>query len=168
VRHAKAISKSVDLPDKERPLLFKGETNTRFITNYLYRNNISVSLIITSQAIRALETAKIFAETLNHPEDKIKIEKEIYNSGKKALLKQFDNIPDTEKSVLIIGHNPSITKFVNYFIEDKIGNLPGSGLICLGFEMKRWEDITKTKPKELFRIFPRTVKGMIKSGALIN
>ena len=166
VRHAKAVLKSSDKNDVKRPLMLKGEINTKFVTNYLLAHNIKVDLIISSHAVRSLQTAKLYAAAFRYPEESIRVDTQLYYSGIEAIFNQFYDIPDHVKSVLIVGHNPYITKFANYFIEDKIENLPTSGLIAIDFLINKWQKITKAERKENLRLFPKIIKKSIKYACL--
>ena len=166
VRHAKAFLKSSDLNDLERPLISKGIINTKFVTNYLLANDISIDLIISSHAVRSLETAKLFAAALQYPEENIRVDTHLYYAGINAIFNQFYDIPDHIKSVLIVEHNPYITTFANYFIENKIDNLPTSGLISIDFRINKWQNIIKAPGEEKHKLFPKIIKKSIKYACL--
>lgn len=166
VRHAKASLKSGRTQDIDRPLIIKGETNTKFVTDYLRNQFINIDLIISSHAKRAFDTAKLFAIAFSYPEDNIKVDTQIYHKGVDALFNQFYDLPDELDSLMLVGHNPSITSFANYFIEDKIENLPTSGIICINFATNKWQNIPKAVATEIFRVFPKILKKTIKYAAL--
>ena len=73
VRHAKSSWDQAGLADHQRPLLEKGKKRTKRIIDYLLENNIKADLIISSHAVRALETARIIGYALNYPVDEIRI-----------------------------------------------------------------------------------------------
>ena len=166
VRHAKAELRRDGKPDEMRRLLVKGEVNTKFVCDYLRAHKIRTDMIITSHVVRAVETANMIASALRYPEDNIKIDSHIYFSGVSSLFNQFYDISDFARSVMIIGHNPSITSFVNYFIKDQIDNLPTSGLIGISFDINKWHRLDKAEGTEILRVFPKTIKKIIKCGAL--
>ena len=165
-RHAKALLKSTEINDLDRPLLRKGEVNTRFIINYLIENGVYIEQIITSHAIRAIETAKLFASALSIADENIAIDSQLYFSGTEAIINELYDLPDYKKSIMIIGHNPSITSFVNYFVKDKVENVPTSGVVCIKFNVNKWQQIPKSEGEEVFRIFPKTLKKTLKYAAL--
>jgi phosphohistidine phosphatase len=155
VRHAKSSWSHPELSDEQRPLLVKGENNTKLLTDYLNSKEITIDLIISSHAIRAFETARIIAAGLKYPDKNIKIDRQIYYADTDGLYDTFYDLPEKIESVMMIGHNPSITYFVNKFIEQKIDNMPTSGLICISLSITKWNNIIKPQSKELFRFFPK-------------
>ncbi len=152
IRHGKSSWNNKDLPDEKRPLLVKGENNTKIISDYFQTNNITVDLIITSHAIRAFETAKIIAAAIKYPENDIKTDRQVYFADGEGLFDPLYDLPDNINSVILVGHNPAITNFANHFIENKIDNMPTSGVLCISFNIDNWQDIIKKKGKELFRL----------------
>ena len=68
VRHGKAVSRELDIPDYERSLVDKGEKNSVKMAQLLKDKDLSADLFISSPANRALETAKIFTRVFNYPE----------------------------------------------------------------------------------------------------
>ena len=166
-KHGKAVMKTSEFNDEQRRLLVRGETDTKFVTDYLRSHNVKLNLIISSHALRSLQTAKLFSAAFKYPDESIRIDSHIYYNGLEALFNQFYDIPDYKKSVLLIGHNPSITNFVNYFIDDDIDNLPASGVIGIKFNINKWQNIIKTRGEECIRVFPKTVKKSVKYAALM-
>jgi phosphohistidine phosphatase len=159
--------KTSEFNDEERRLLIKGETDTKFVTDYLRSHKVKLDLIITSHALRAVQTAKLFSAAFRYPEESIRTDHLLYYNGLEVLFNQFYDIPEHKKSVLIIGHNPSITTFANNFTDDKVDSLPLSGVIGIRFNISRWEDIIKTRGEECIRVFPKVVRKSVKYAALL-
>lgn len=157
VRHAKSSWNQVDLPDEKRPLLEKGKKRTKKVIDYFQKHEIKVDYIISSHAARALETAKILAHGLKYPQDQIKIDSQIYFADGDGIFNQFYDLPDRFDSVMIIGHNPALTDFVNHFLKEPIENLPTSGVVCFSFETSQWDKIPLAKRKTNFMLFPKEI-----------
>ena len=155
VRHAKSSWNTIDLPDEQRPLLEKGKKRTKKVIDYLLENNIKVDYIISSHAVRALETAKIMAHALKYPVENIKIDPQIYFSNGDSIMNQFYDLPDRFDSVMIVGHNPTLTDFVNYFLKSPIDNLPTSGVASFSFDTDKWEKVPVADRKTNFILFPK-------------
>jgi phosphohistidine phosphatase len=155
VRHAKSSWKYPELSDEERPLLEKGKKRTKKIIDYLLENNVKVDYIITSHAVRALETAKILGHALNYPEDEIKIDHEIYFADSDKLFNQFYDLPDRYDYVMMVGHNPALTNFANFFVTPKIDWLPTSGIVCIEFDTDSWDKVPTASPNTRFVIYPK-------------
>jgi len=155
VRHAKSSWERSDLPDEKRPLMEKGKKRTKKVIDYLHDQHVMVDYIISSHAVRAHETAKILAHALKYPADNIKIDSHIYYASGDSLINQFYDLPDRYNSVMIVGHNPSLTDFVNQFLKEPVENLPTSGVVSISFDTDQWEKIPLAKRKTNFVLFPK-------------
>jgi len=157
-RHAKSSWDHPGLEDYQRPLLEKGKKRSKYVIDYLLQMKVKTDLIISSHAVRAKETAKIIAGALNYPEDKILISKEIYFGNTDKLFNHFYDLPDDVDSLFMVGHNPTFTSFANYFLDQKIDNLPTSGIVCIDFDTNSWENILEAPRTTRFVISPKKLK----------
>jgi len=155
VRHAKSSWDKVDLPDEMRPLMEKGKKRTKKVIDFLHSKKIKVDYIISSHAVRAHETAKILAHALEYPADQIKIDPHIYYTDGDGIINQFYDLPERFDSVMIVGHNPSLTDFVNQFLNKPVENLPTSGVVSISFDTDKWENIPLAKRKTNFVLIPK-------------
>lgn len=155
VRHAKSSWDFPELPDVERPLIEKGIYNTKKIITELNEKDVKVDLLVSSHAKRAYETAKLIATGINFSIEKIGVSKNIYQVDRDEIFNIIFSQNDELDSLMIVGHNPSLTQFVNLFLEEKIDLLPTSGIISLGFETGKWIEVIKVKCKTNFILFPK-------------
>jgi phosphohistidine phosphatase len=158
VRHAKSSWDFSEISDKERPLLEKGKKRTKIINDYLINNKIQVDLLISSSAVRARETAKIIAKAIQYTEDRIRIEDFIYFADAERMFDIFYDVPAIIDSIMIVGHNPTVTSFANLFLENKIDWMPTSGVACIQFDVDKWEDAGTMNCKEVLFISPKLLK----------
>lgn len=159
VRHAKSSWDKIDLPDEKRPILEKGKKRTEKVIAYLKENHIKVDYIISSHATRAYETAKILAQGLKYPLENIKINQELYHADGESIRDQICELPDRFDSVMIVGHNPSLTDLVNLFLKSPIDNLPTSGVASFSFDTDSWEKVRDSVPGKNFILFPKELDG---------
>lgn len=155
VRHAKSSWDFPDLPDIDRPIVDKGINNTRKIVIELNNKKVQVDLLISSHAKRAYETAKIIATGINYPVEKIEVRKGIYRVDRDDIFNILFALNDNIDSVMIVGHNPTLTQFANLFLDKKIDILPTSGVISISFKINNWIGIIKAHPKTNFTLFPK-------------
>jgi len=158
VRHAKSSWDNPGLEDDQRPLLEKGKKRTKYIVDYLLKNNVKLDLIMSSHAVRAFETARIIARAIQYKEDKIVISKSLYFGYSDSLFNVFYDLSDDVSSLMLVGHNPTFTAFANSFLEKKIDNLPTSGVVCIEFNLEKWENIHDSERKVKFVISPKSLK----------
>ena len=155
LRHAKSSWQKPDLDDFERPLLEKGLKRSKLMIDYLHEHDIKIDLIISSPAVRAFATAEIFARALNYPVNNISKERKLYFGDTDSFYEQFFDVPKQVNSMMLVGHNPTITTFANQFLEKKIDFLPTSGIVSISFNTDQWEKAGVAKRKINFVIYPR-------------
>ena len=62
------------------------------------------------------------------------------------------------ESVLLFGHNPSLTLFVDRYSNFNIDNIPTAGVVALELD-GGWSDIKAYSLKKIFYIYPKMFKG---------
>lgn len=158
VRHAKSSWEEIGLSDEQRPLLKKGIKRTQKVTDFLVSKKVRVDHIISSPAVRALETAKLVAIVLGYPLKDIQLDPRIYHTTGRKLFELLFEAPREAGSVMLVGHNPALTDFVNHFLDPRIDNLPTSGVVSVSFETDRWEQLPLAKFKVDFFMTPRMIQ----------
>jgi phosphohistidine phosphatase len=155
VRHAKSSWGHPGLTDFNRPLIDTGIKRSRKIIRYLNEKNVSVDLIITSPAVRTLETAKLIAAGVDYPIRNIIEEPSLYEASLNDFLNVIYDAPDEINSLMVVGHNFTITHVANFFLGPEIEVLPTSGLVAISFDTEQWKEISTVNPEQLFVIFPK-------------
>lgn len=155
VRHAKS-SWDHDLDDHERALNKRGTDDARLIAEYL-KNKIAVpEKIFSSDAERAVSTARYFKEALNIEDADFEVKSELYDFNGQALMRVITNLDTDLNCVMIVGHNYAMTSVVNMLGDKHIENVPTTGFVMLKFKEKNWSDITTGITVKT--IFPRDLK----------
>jgi phosphohistidine phosphatase len=155
VRHAKSSWDTPGLPDAERPLMEKGKKRSKKVIDYLLKHKVSIDLILCSHAVRSFETAKIFAHALKVPAERILIHQHIYHSDADGLFNEFYDLDNEIQSAMIVGHNPSITTFANYFLKKKTDWLSTSSVVCIEIKTDKWEELASASSKVQFVLLPK-------------
>jgi phosphohistidine phosphatase len=106
LRHAKSSWKDPGLNDHDRPLSKRGRQTAKMVAAYFRRTKIVPDLVICSTAKRAQQTLGPITKVKKPP--KVVLEREIYGGGERALWEHLWNLPESAKSVLLIGHNPAL------------------------------------------------------------
>jgi len=158
VRHAKSSWDSFSLSDHDRPLLKTGIRKTNRIITYLKEKKVKVDLLKSSSARRALDTAKLIAQGIGYPENKIDIEKNLYHASSETIYHELYALSDDIGSVMLFGHNPTFTYFANDFLNPGIDNLPTSGVVSISFDTDKWENINHADYKVNFVVSPKMLK----------
>jgi len=72
------------------------------------------------------------------------------------LIAMIRNQDDSINSLMLFGHNPSITNISNYLAEDLFfDNVPTCGMVALTFPISRWRDLSEKKGLLDFYQFPK-------------
>ncbi len=157
VRHAKSSWREETAHDMDRPLKGRGIRDAHNTSRWLLKEGDQPHLIISSPATRALHTALIFAKNLHHAYRNIRIEEKIYEASTKDILDLVRSLDNKYDSVMLFGHNPTITNFVNKRIDHRIDNVPTTGVACLKFDLEKWADVDN-KAELLFFDYPKRRK----------
>lgn len=158
MRHAKSSWADHSLSDHDRPLMQKGIAKTKKITDFLSKKIKRPDLMLSSTAIRAKNTADLVAKELLYPEDKIVTSIALYHADSEEIFNELYGISNDISSVMIFGHNPGLTYFVNLFLRPTIENLPTSGIVSIEFITDKWEEISNAKFHINFVMFPKMLK----------
>ena len=158
VRHAKSSWGHPGVSDFNRPLLDTGIRRTRKIIRYLNEKHVSLDLIISSPAVRTLETAKLIASGIHYPTGNIDQEPVLYEAGLNDFLDVIYDAADEINSLMVVGHNFTITHVANFFIGPEIEVLPTSGLVAISFDTEHWREISSVRAEKLFVVFPKMLK----------
>ena len=155
VRHAKSSWKEFDLNDRDRPLNKRGEHDAPLMSKHLKKINVKPSMIISSPAKRALTTAKIIASEIDYEKKNITTDENIYLATSEVLLYLTSKLNSDLNSVMIVGHNPGITEFLNHLCKTNVDNMPTCSVACIEFQTDNWSDINNQKGKIKFFEYPK-------------
>ena len=158
VRHGKSSWDDFNLSDHDRPLNKTGIKKTTRIVDYLKKKKVQPELFVSSSAVRAKTTAFQIAEGLGYPIQKVVIEESLYHAGEDDIFSALFGLPDGINSVMLFGHNPTLTDFVNNFLNPKIDNLPTTGVVSIVFKTDKWEKLAEANFQLNFVVFPGMLK----------
>lgn len=155
VRHAKSSWKDAGLNDRERPLNKRGQQDAPEMGAHLARRKHRPDLIVSSPAVRALETARIIAKRLSYPRKKIAVLDRLYGAGIVELLDVIRSADDSVTTLMLFGHNPGLTELANHLGPRPIPNLPTCGVLHLGFDADTWSTVGYARGDEVLFDFPK-------------
>ncbi|MCZ6520074.1 MAG: histidine phosphatase family protein [Bacteroidetes bacterium] len=141
IRHARTAERAVDMKDIDRPLTLEGIQNASKMGRFFLLKNISPDSIMSSTALRAKTSAELMAEQMNYDTAKIYMSDKIYEASARTLLQIVNAIKEEFKTVLLIGHNPSISFLAEYITGEEIGDVTNCGVIRIKCKNISWEEI---------------------------
>ena len=155
MRHAKSSWSFDDLTDKERPLNDRGREDAPVMGQALARRSIKLDLLVSSPAVRALSTAALVAHELGYPPNRIEVIDGIYRAEVLDMLAIVRGLPDAAESVLLLGHNNTITDFANLLSPSQLNEMPTAAIVCLKFSCDHWAEVDRANAEFYFYDYPR-------------
>lgn len=154
-RHAKSSWNNPGLADIDRPLNERGKKAAPFMGKLIVDKGEKPELLISSPANRALSTARAFGEVMGLVENDIIVNRAIYSAGAQQLLELVQNQDDLHKSIMLFGHNPTFTSFVNMLTGSNIMNVVTCGVVRIDFEYSSWIDIDFGSGRLVYYEYPK-------------
>lgn len=154
VRHAKSAWDNPFLNDHDRPLAERGLEDAPKMAKRLKKKGVFPDLILSSTALRAAETAKITAEVLGYPSEKISWEKDLYHASPSQILKIIRMQKDTYSTLFVFGHNPGFNELITH-LGGVLDNLPTSGQFGFKLNSNHWADLSPKTAEVWFLDFPK-------------
>jgi phosphohistidine phosphatase len=144
LRHGEAVPHD-SKPDPERELTARGERQSGAAGAALARLGVEFAALYTSPKVRALDTAKLAAESLNvEPELEDVLADGFEVDDALELLARHD----ADARVLIVGHEPSFSQVVHDLTGGRIDFKKG-GIAAVRMKGRQGELIALLRPREL-------------------
>lgn len=106
-RHAKTEKAGDNMADFVREITDVGERQARSIGKLLAGEELLPELILSSDAVRAVQTAELTAEEAGY-DGEIREQEELYGADAKDYITVLRQQDDTYSTLMIVGHNPAI------------------------------------------------------------
>ena len=145
LRHAQSADKQIGQADKERTLTAKGSTESNAVGNFLKEKSLIPDLIITSSAVRAKTTAQVVARILFYDSDRLILRDDLYEAYVSIFSQIVRDINDDINRVMIVGHNPTITLFLDHISQQVNKELHPAELVVLKFGFSSWKEVNSEK-----------------------
>lgn len=148
LRHAKAESANIKLLDEDRALTEKGINDAQKLAAKLQKKELGFDLILTSPAIRAITTAQIIANTLDHRQHHLEVAQNLYQANASTFLAIVCGLHKKTSKVLLVGHNPGLEDFAQLLSGESV-LMQTCALIQFTIELKHWRDFEEIKSAHL-------------------
>ena len=144
LRHGEAVPHD-SKPDAERELTARGERQAAAAGAALARLGVEFAALYTSPKVRALDTAKLAAATLNvEPE----VENSLADGFEAADALELLARHDADARVLVVGHDPSFTQIVYDLTGARVDFKKGA-VAAIRIRGREGELIALLRPREL-------------------
>ena len=148
IRHTKSSWSDLSLSDFERPLKKDRLEDAEKMAKALRTLNLKPQHIICSAALRTRQTGEYFYNALDFDPAKVQFDKRIYECMPEDLYEVIRETDAEVTSLVVIGHNPALTYFTNYYSGKQIIEMPTTGVAWLEFETDNW-DLDRYTPATL-------------------
>ena len=139
VRHAKSHWECDWLDDIERPLGERGKRDAPKMGKVLSEiMSEPAGLIMSSPAVRAYSTARLIAGEIGYDPADIRIEERLYEAMTRDMLSVIGEVDPEVQSLVLLGHNPTMTSAANRLTNAGIDNIPTAGIVVVDFESSDW------------------------------
>ncbi|SIQ40981.1 phosphohistidine phosphatase [Chryseobacterium sp. RU37D] len=145
VRHAKSDWPE-ETEDFDRPLADKGLEEALQMSRFMKNNQIFIDSFVSSPAVRALNTCKIFNQSYHI---NITTNEKLYNPSESNFESIIYDLDDRHDSVAFFSHNNGISNFANSISED-IFHFPTCGVAGFEIDCNSWSEFDGAKKKLLF------------------
>lgn len=152
MRHGKADSGS-GVADHERPLADRGHTQAQLVGEYLESQNVQVSRVLVSDALRTTETWEAVRAAMPSFDGKVTFHEDIYTGGGREVLSLIRDVKDKHPVVLVIGHEPTISSLISHLAAEdsdsgaeaqaRIG-MPTGAMGVLSGPLAHWHDLDES------------------------
>jgi phosphohistidine phosphatase len=127
------------------------------ISSYMSLQNLKPDLILSSLALRAQTTADQLGKKINY-QGKIHYMEELYNSRPETIMNILTLQDDGYDTIFLIGHNPELTEFANFLINDNFSKFPTLGVLAINLEIDSWSEVKEKCGVVDFFIQPKQFK----------
>lgn len=154
VRHAIAKSTEAWEKDIDRKLAAEGLQKSSRLGAYIYKKNTDISGIVCSNAIRAVQTAELIANQINFDISKILVDPELYEASVRIMVNKVLEFKNDWNEVIIVGHNPVLSYFVEYLTGHYFDSMEAGGLVKIFCGVDDWALVSSDNSSFEYYISP--------------
>jgi phosphohistidine phosphatase len=137
-RHAKSDRGPGYANDHDRPLNERGLRNAPFMARLFAERGEPVDLLLSSTAERARSTASFHAAQLGIPASDIVLRSELYHASVQDIMTVLQALPAGQARVMLFGHEPGLSRLVEYLTNDGPGDLPTGSIVRVDLHVNDW------------------------------
>jgi phosphohistidine phosphatase len=141
MRHANAQWKDPQISDFDRPLNRRGTSEAEAMSRRLMELKLIPTLVLTSSARRAQQTADIVARELGVPPRNKRTDEGLYLAATEDILRVIRTTGPRIPHLMIVGHNPGITELGNLLAPTARIDLATAAMCSLTFDARGWTDV---------------------------
>lgn len=140
-RHAKSSWSDQSLSDFNRPLNKRGLRDAPRMGDRLAALKRTPEQVVSSPALRAISTARQYADSLALPEQAIIEDARIYEASLQALAYVVQELPEQARHVLLVGHNPGFSALAHWLAICPFDEMPTSAIAVIELHVDQWSEV---------------------------
>lgn len=154
-RHAKSSRDDPDLDDFERPLNPRGERDAPEMARRLAAAGDPPDRIVSSPALRALQTARVLAPALGLDPGSVVTEPRIYEASCTRLVEVLRGQPRSAGHLMLVGHAPGIADLARLLCGAPAGKFPTCGVVRMRLPIGCWQEAVRGGGELVFFDYPK-------------
>jgi len=149
MRHANAQWKDPQVSDFDRPLNRRGTSEAEAMSRRLIELKLIPTILLTSSARRAQQTADIVARELGVLPRNMRSEESLYLAPVADILRVIQTTGPRIPHLMIVGHNPGMTEIANLLAPTARIDLATAAICSLTFDVRSWLDVQADRLREV-------------------
>jgi len=142
MRHANAQWQDPQISDFDRPLNRRGHSEAEAMGRRLLELQLVPSILLTSTARRAEQTAEIVTRELGVSARNIRAEESLYLASPEDILRIVQSTGPRIRHLMVVGHNPGISEVAQLLAPNRnIGELSTAAIGSFTFETNSWAGV---------------------------
>lgn len=142
IRHAEAAD-NTPYEDIARPLTDLGRQQAQQLGVTLEKKGLKPDLILISPAERTRQTAGLLITAFQKSPPQEKVEDSLYQASPDDILSLVHALPSTVKTVMVVGHNPTVSILANTLSTQKIAGFSPATACAFQFSEESWGAIVE-------------------------
>ncbi len=147
MRHAKSDWSQDGTPDHDRPLNQRGLRDAPRMGTLLATLGVTVDLVVSSTATRARTTAEAVVASAQW-KIPIHLNQELYLAPPDTWIEALQNLPDSCKNILLVGHNPGMTELVTVLTGETV-SMATAAIAEVSLSLPNWSELNVRRQHEL-------------------
>lgn len=119
LRHGKSAW-DVECDDFHRPLVERGKRGAELLGLWLQQQQLFPDFILSSPAVRAIETARKCCKAMGISDRHIYQESRIYEANAETLKALLNECPPQAQRVMLVGHNPGLEYLLENLVQHSL------------------------------------------------
>ncbi len=162
IRHAKSDWGDERREDFERPLNKRGQKDAPFMGELLKNADVRPDIILTSPAIRALDTAVAIQKAYKPADVELKKIDAFYPGNIQSFRDTLKKLHNSLETVFLVGHNPAMESFLEDLLTGSFLSVkfPTAGTALIALSVDKWKEMEEAKGELHWFLAPKTARKM--------